>query len=145
MRCVGTHVSDGVECRPGGRTDSVLQSYGGGCATRRGMERAMETKRRWAGCTQRANPILSIPAIAASNPGDFGQGRRAGANCPASRFFTSSCLSSLVCSCTVSSCRSLSSAESCGPFQRPDHSKHELPDFLPELSLEPEPSCQRYT
>ncbi len=60
---------------PDGQTDSVPQNYGGGCATRRGMERAMETKRRWAGCTQRANPILSIPAIVASNPGDFGQGR----------------------------------------------------------------------
>src|SRR5260370_5633528 len=58
-----------------GQTDSVGRDYGGGCATRRGMERAMETKRRWAVCTQRANPILSIPAIVASNPGDFGQGR----------------------------------------------------------------------
>src|SRR5260370_12086633 len=58
-----------------GQTDSVGRDYGGGCATRRGMERAMETKRRWAVCTQGANPLLSIPAIVASNPGDFGQGR----------------------------------------------------------------------
>jgi hypothetical protein len=52
--------------------DSVGENYGGGWATRKGMERAKETKQRRAGCTQRANPILSIPAIVASNPGDFG-------------------------------------------------------------------------
>jgi hypothetical protein len=57
---------------PDGQTDSVGQNYGGGWATRKGMERATETKQSWAGCTQRANPILSIPAIVASNPGDFG-------------------------------------------------------------------------
>jgi hypothetical protein len=34
--------------------------------------RGRETKQRWAGCTQRANPILSIAAIVASNPGDLG-------------------------------------------------------------------------
>ncbi len=57
---------------PDGHADSVGQNYGGGCATRRGMERATETKQRWAGCTQGANPLLSIAAIVASNPGDFG-------------------------------------------------------------------------
>jgi hypothetical protein len=57
---------------PDGHMDSAVRNYGGGCATRRGMVRAMETKQRWASCTQGANPILSIPAIVASNPGDFG-------------------------------------------------------------------------
>lgn len=70
---------------PDGHTGSFGQNYGGGCATRRGMERAMETKRRWAGCTHGANWILSIAAIVASNPGDFGQGRVRCANTGASR------------------------------------------------------------
>ena len=52
--------------------DLVDRSYGGGCATRGGMERAMETKRRWAGCTQKGNPLPFVTAIVASNPGDFG-------------------------------------------------------------------------
>jgi len=52
--------------------DLVDRSYGGGCATHRGMEREMGTKRRQVGCTQGANPILSIPAIVASYPGDLG-------------------------------------------------------------------------
>jgi len=60
--------------------DLVGQDYGGGCATRRGMGRATETKRRWAGCTPGANPIFSIAAIVASNPGDFGQGRVGASN-----------------------------------------------------------------
>src|SRR6266404_5458742 len=73
-RCAEAHVLDAVESRCGGQTDPVGRNYGGGCATRRGMERAMETKRRWAGCTQGANPILSIAAIVASSRGDGGQG-----------------------------------------------------------------------
>jgi hypothetical protein len=52
--------------------DSVGQSYGGGWATRRGMERAMETKRRWAGCAQKGNPLPFVTAIVASNSGDLG-------------------------------------------------------------------------
>src|SRR5438309_8639499 len=48
------------------------QSYGGGCATRKGMERAMETKRRWAGCAKKGNPLPFVTAIVASNPGDSG-------------------------------------------------------------------------
>jgi len=70
---------------PDGYTVSVGQSYGGGCATRRGMERGIETKRKWAGCTQKGNPLLSMVAIVASNPGDGGKGRRAAFNCAASR------------------------------------------------------------
>jgi hypothetical protein len=54
-----------------GHTNS-FEGYGGGCATRGGTERATETKRKWASCTQRANPIISSAAIVASNPGDFG-------------------------------------------------------------------------
>ena len=64
----------------------LIRSFGGGCATRSGMERAMETKRRWAGCTPGANPILSIAAIVASNPGHFGQGRVGASNTNASRY-----------------------------------------------------------
>ena len=100
-----------------GHADSVGQDYGGGCATRRGMERATETKQGWVGCTQRANPILSIAAIVASNPGDFGQGRVGARYTGASRSLTSSCLSSSPFSCALSSCRSLSSEESFEPFQ----------------------------
>jgi hypothetical protein len=73
---------------PIGHGDLVGQNYGGGWATRKGMERATETKRRLAGCTQRANPILSIPAIVASNPGDFGQGRVGARHTGASRSLT---------------------------------------------------------
>jgi len=54
------------------QTDSVGQNYGGGCATRRGVECAMEMKRRTAGCAQKGNQILSIAAIVASNSGDLG-------------------------------------------------------------------------
>ena len=50
------------------------------------MERGTETIRGWVGCTQWANPILSIPAIVASNPGDFGQGRIRVDSTSASRF-----------------------------------------------------------
>jgi hypothetical protein len=35
----------------------------------------METKRRWAGCTQKGNPLPFVTAIVASMSGDFGQGR----------------------------------------------------------------------
>ena len=73
-----------------GHRDSVGRNYGGGWATRRGMERATETKQRWVGCTQGANPILSIPAIVASNPGDFGQGRVRVDSTSASRFLPES-------------------------------------------------------
>ena len=105
-----------------GQSDLVDRSYGGGCATRRGMERAMETKRRWAGCTQGANPIFSIAAIVASNPGDFGQGRVGARHTGASRSVTSSCLSCSPSSYTASSCRSLSSAEFCEPSRCQSHS-----------------------
>jgi hypothetical protein len=57
---------------PNGQMDLVGQNYGGGCATRRGVVRAMEMKRRSAGCAQKGNPILSIAAIVASNSGDLG-------------------------------------------------------------------------
>jgi len=70
---------------PNGHTDPVGQNYGGGCATRKGMERATEMNPRLAGCAQRANPILSIAAIVASKPGDFGQGRVGASNTCASR------------------------------------------------------------
>ena len=69
-----------------GQTDSVGQYYGGECAMRRGMERAMETKPRWVGCTQGANPILSITAIVASNPGDLVRGAFGASNTNASRY-----------------------------------------------------------
>jgi hypothetical protein len=68
-----------------GRNKSIGRNYGGGCATRCGMERSKETKRESAGCTQWANPIGSISAIVASNPGDFGQGRVGASNTCASR------------------------------------------------------------
>ena len=35
----------------------------------------METKRRWAGCAQKGNPLPFVTAIVASISGDFGQGR----------------------------------------------------------------------
>ena len=53
-----------------GQTDSVEQNYGGGCATRRGMERATETKQRWVGCTQGGTRYFlfqpSLPLIQAT-------------------------------------------------------------------------------
>jgi hypothetical protein len=55
-----------------GRKTSARWDYGGGCATRCGMERATEKKRGLVSCTHQVNQILSIPAIVASNPGDFG-------------------------------------------------------------------------
>ena len=51
-----------------------LTDYGGACAIRGGVERATETTQRSAGCTQGANPILSIAAIVASNSGDLVRG-----------------------------------------------------------------------
>lgn len=57
---------------PDGHTESVGQSYGGGCATGRGTGRAMKMKRRRAACAQMGNPLLSSAAIVASNPGDSG-------------------------------------------------------------------------
>ena len=53
-------------------TQEARRDSGGGCATRCGIARAMETKRGSAGCAQCANPIISISAIVASNPGDIG-------------------------------------------------------------------------
>jgi hypothetical protein len=44
---------------------------------------------RWAGCTQKAIPLLSFSAIVASNPGDFGQGRARCSNTGASRSYLS--------------------------------------------------------
>ncbi len=45
----------------------------------------METKRRWAGCTQKGNPLPFVTAIVASNSGDLGQGRVRCSNTSASR------------------------------------------------------------
>jgi hypothetical protein len=63
ITCVEAHFFNAVESRRAWTNRFSGHSCGGGCATRRGMGRATETKQRWAGCTQRANPILSIPAI----------------------------------------------------------------------------------
>jgi hypothetical protein len=57
-----------------GHTNSLGRDYGGGCATRGGMERLTETKPRYAGCAQKGNPLLSSAAIVASNPGDLVRG-----------------------------------------------------------------------
>ena len=73
-----------------GQTDSVGQDYGGGCATRRGTERATETKQRWVGCTHGENPILSIAAIVASNSGDLVRGVFSVDSTGASRLLTTS-------------------------------------------------------
>src|SRR5229473_2948501 len=100
-----------------GQTDLVDRSYGGGCATRRGTERAIETKQSWPGCTQRTNPLPFVTAIVASNPGDFGQGRVRCVNTGASRSLTSSYVPSSPSSCALSFCRSLSSAESSAHYQ----------------------------
>lgn len=50
------------------------------------MDRAMEAKQKWAGCTREGNPLPFVTAIVASNPGDFGQGRVGASNTGASRF-----------------------------------------------------------
>src|SRR5216684_1949167 len=71
-RCAEAHVLVAVESRCGGQTDPVGRNYGGGCATRQGTERAMETKRRRARCAPKGNPIPFVTAIVASNSGDFG-------------------------------------------------------------------------
>ena len=53
-----------------GHKKSVGWDYGGGCATRCGMERATETKRGLVSCTHQANQILlfqpSLPLIQAT-------------------------------------------------------------------------------
>jgi hypothetical protein len=72
------------------QTDSVWRNCGGGCATRRGTERATEIEKRWVGCTHGANPILSIAAIVASNPGDLVRGASGVDSTDASRFLTTS-------------------------------------------------------
>ncbi len=61
----------------------------------------METKRRWAGCTPEVNPILSIAAIVASNPGDFGQGRVGASNTYASRYGEVSAIGTNVLGCDI--------------------------------------------
>ncbi len=68
-----------------GPKSSIRQNYGGGCATRNGMEKGMETKQRRAGCTQTGNQLPFVIAIVASNPGDSGQGRVRCSNTGASR------------------------------------------------------------
>ena len=49
-----------------GQTDSVDRSYGGGCATRRGIRRGMKPNQGRASCAQIGKPITSIAAIVAS-------------------------------------------------------------------------------
>ena len=73
------------------RKKLVVWNYGGGCTTGMGGDRGIEA--RWAGCAQRANPLLSFLAIVASNAGDFGQGRARCSNTGASRSHLSENLS----------------------------------------------------
>jgi hypothetical protein len=58
-----------------GQTDSARQDYGGGCATRSGIERGMKPNLGWASCAPIGKPITSSAAIVASLRGDGGQGR----------------------------------------------------------------------
>src|SRR5467141_1061144 len=65
-RCAETHVLDAVESRRAWTNGSVGRNYGGGCATRRGTERSMETNKGLAGCAPKGNPLPFVTAIAAS-------------------------------------------------------------------------------
>jgi hypothetical protein len=64
-----------VESDVGGQTHSARADYGGGCATRRGIERGMKSNLGWASCAPIGKPITSSAAIIASSRGDGGQGR----------------------------------------------------------------------
>jgi hypothetical protein len=74
-RCTEALVLDAVTSRCGEETNSVGRNYGGGCATRSGIERGMKSNLGWASCAPIGKPITSSAAIVASSRGDGGQGR----------------------------------------------------------------------